>query len=105
MTSKDDNEEIRILCMIRTFDCYQVSGYCLSYYNKLYALVNISHCSCNETEIGTEEEHTLTYEEIRKLAEQKSDPRVPDIVTNDIELKKIYNYILSKDTEEEMLKD
>ena len=60
----------------------------------LYAFEKISHCSCYSTEYPKEEDYTLTYEDVIRFAKNKSDPRVPDTVTDDKYLLKIYEIIL-----------
>ena len=103
--NKKKNDKVKIVKLEKKTYCYETSGYCLSYYNKKYAIKNISHCSCNGTEIADTSDHTLTYEEIRKLAKEKSEPRIPDIKTTNKWLIKIYTYIESKQNEEELLQD
>jgi hypothetical protein len=91
----------------------QSKGYCLTYYNEneKYAITNISHCSCNGSGIGkilnSADTHDLTYEQVYNLAKTKGDPRVPDAPMDIFEdqLYKLYEYILSKKNEEELLND
>jgi hypothetical protein len=57
--------------------------------------------------MDSSETHTHTYEDLKKLAQRRGDPRVPDApidMYND-QLGQIYDYILTKNTEDELLKD
>jgi hypothetical protein len=105
---------IKIVIIIKKDNKYhQSDGYCLSYNTEtgLYKFTNITHCSCNGSGIGTilhsDEEHDKTYEEINKLAQTRGDPRVPDapMYLHDDQLEQIYDYILTKKNEEELLND
>lgn len=51
--------------------------------------------------------HTLTYEDLKKLAQTRGDPRVPDAPMDiyDYQLGQMYDYILIINSEEELLKD
>ena len=88
-----------------------VDGWCVTWYNGLYKLTNISHCSCNGSGIGkilnSADTHDLTYEQVYNLAKTKGDPTVPDapMDVHDTELDQLYQYILSKKNEEELLND
>ena len=74
-------------------DEYESYGFALTRYNGKYAIANISHCSCFGTEYD-EVENTLTLKEVIKLAENQSDPRVPDVKTTDEFLLGLYKMIL-----------
>jgi len=100
-----EKKKVMIVKLEKLSYCYQTSGYSLSYYDNKYAIKNISHCSCNGTEISESSDHKLTYEEIKELAKKRSEPRIPDIKTTNEWLIKIYKYIESKLTEEELLQD
>ena len=104
---------VKIVIMIKKDNQYRQSdGYCLSYYTgtEKYKFTNISHCSCDSSNIGSVmydgwDTHTHTYEDVKKLAQTRGDPRVPDAPIYDDQLGQIYDYILTKNNEEELLKD
>jgi hypothetical protein len=60
----------------------------------LYAFKNILHCCCSSTEYPEEDDFTLSYEDVIRFAENKSEPRVPDKETENEFLLKLYELIL-----------
>lgn len=72
---------------------YETYGFAVTLYKGKYAISNINHCSCFDTEYD-DDENTLTLEEVIKLAELKADPRVPDVKTKDKYLLGLYELIL-----------
>jgi hypothetical protein len=59
-----------------------------------YKFVNIAHCSCEGTDNGDEDACDLTLEDVVRLAKAGADPRVPDVTTTNLFLRKLYELIL-----------
>jgi hypothetical protein len=88
--------------IIRTYgaddDGYTTTGYALYRANGKFEIINVGHCSCFDTveilEGYDEDEYENTLAHIVCLATSKSDPRVPDVVTEDPHLLALYASIL-----------
>jgi hypothetical protein len=88
--------------IIRTYgvddDGYTTTGYALYRANGKFEIINVGHCSCFDTveilEGYDEDEYENTLAHIVCLSTSKSDPRVPDVVTEDPHLLALYASIL-----------
>ena len=88
--------------IIRTYgaddDGYTTTGYALYRANGKFEIINVGHCSCFDTvEVLAgydEDEYENTLAHIVCLATSKSEPRIPDIVTEDPHLLALYASIL-----------
>ncbi len=78
-------------------DGYSTTGYALYRSKGMFEIICIDHCSCYETVEIVEnygDDFRECLENIISLATNKSDPRVPDIVTQDPHLLALYESIL-----------
>ncbi len=99
--SEEDTKDEKI-CLISTYgaddDGYESTGYALYRSKGMFEIICIDHCSCFDTveilENYDEVDFEHTLENIISLATNKSDPRVPDIVTQDPHLLALYESIL-----------
>ncbi len=88
--------------IIRTYgaddDGYTTTGYALYRANGKFEIINVGHCSCFDTvevlEGYDEDEFENTLAHIVCLATSKSEPRIPDVVTEDPHLIALYASIL-----------
>jgi hypothetical protein len=89
------------VCVISTYgfeDCYERNGYELYRAKDKFEIICVDHCSCADTieivESYDEDEYKHTFDDIIRLATAKSDPRVPDVATEDPHLIALYASIL-----------
>ncbi len=88
--------------IIRTYgaddDGYTTTGYALYRANGKFEIINVGHCSCFDTvevlEGYDEDEFENTLAHIVCLATSKSEPRIPDVATEDPHLLALYASIL-----------
>lgn len=88
--------------IIRTYgaddDGYTTTGYALYRANGKFEIINVGHCSCFGTvevlEGYDEDEYENTLAHIVCLATSKSEPRIPDVATEDPHLLALYKSIL-----------
>ncbi len=62
--------------------------------NNRFDIVNLEHGTMCETDDLLDDEGAYSYDEILELATNKSDPRIPDIATDDVHLLTLYVSIL-----------
>lgn len=93
-------------CIISTYgadDGYERNGYGLYRVKDKFEIICLDHCSCFDTveilEGYDEDEYQHTVNDIIRLATAKSDPRVPDVVTEDPYLIALYTSILEHKNE------
>lgn len=89
------------VCIVGTYgadDSYERNGYELYRVKDKFEIICVDHCSCFDTvEVVAgydEDEYEHTVDDIIRLATAKSDPRVPDVVTEDPHLLSLYESIL-----------
>lgn len=88
--------------IIRTYgaddDGYTTTGYALYRASGKFEIINVGHCSCYDTvdilENYDEDDYENTLAHIVCLATSKSEPRIPDVVTEDPHLLALYASIL-----------
>jgi hypothetical protein len=96
---------MKVVIRVDTPD-YQVEGYALVRgENSLFNIVDIRHCSCNQTDYDEEDECNLTLNQVIELAVRKVEPRLPDVVTDDIHLLELYKLVLEHQTEINLMPD
>lgn len=90
------------VCVISTYgfeDYYERNGYELYRAKDRFEIICVDHCSCADTieivESYDEDEYKHTVDDIIRLATAKSDPRVPDVATEDPHLIALYSSILT----------
>lgn len=84
-------------------DGYERNGYELYRVKDKFEIICVDHCSCFDTvkilEGYDEDAYEHTVDDIIRLATAKSDPRVPDVVTEDPYLIALYTSILEHKNE------
>ncbi len=95
---EEKGERIQLISTYGANDGYECTGYALYRSKDMFEIICIDHCSCYNTvdilENYDEVDFEYTLENIISLATNKSDPRVPDIVTQDPHLLALYESIL-----------